>query len=220
MKNLFFAVHPDDETLGAGGTILRFRGMGDENFWCILTNIGESATFAHLNETRTKEIDKVGQKYGFKKIYHLPFETMGLDTYSMTSIINELTAIINQVQPDRIFIPYKYDAHSDHKRAYTALSPFLKTFRYPSIKEVYCMETISETDITCLDSREVFVPNAFFDITSTFSEKCEIMKIYSSELGNHPFPRSLRTIEAQALLRGSQAGVEYAEAFMLIKKIN
>ena len=42
-------------------------------------------------------------------------------------------------------------------------------------------------------------------------KKLEIMKIYESELGEHPFPRSLRNIEALAVFRGASVGVEYAE---------
>lgn len=46
------------------------------------------------------------------------------------------------------------------------------------------------------------------------------MNVYKSELGKHPFPRSERNIEALATLRGAQAGVNYAEAFQLIKFID
>ena len=45
------------------------------------------------------------------------------------------------------------------------------------------------------------------------------MRIYNSELGEHPFPRSNRNIKALATFRGAVAGVEYAEAFQLIKSI-
>jgi LmbE family N-acetylglucosaminyl deacetylase len=38
-KVLFIAPHPDDETLGAGGTILKHKAQGDKIFWLILTNI-------------------------------------------------------------------------------------------------------------------------------------------------------------------------------------
>ena len=46
------------------------------------------------------------------------------------------------------------------------------------------------------------------------------MEIYESELGEHPFPRSQRNIEALATFRGASVGVEYAEAFQLLKFID
>ena len=47
-----------------------------------------------------------------------------------------------------------------------------------------------------------------------------MMKVYESEIGEHPFPRSLRNIEALATYRGASVGVNYAEAFQIIKFID
>ena len=46
------------------------------------------------------------------------------------------------------------------------------------------------------------------------------MKIFDSELGEHPFPRSIKNIEALATFRGATIGVNYAEAFQMIKYID
>ena len=51
---------------------------------------------------------------------------------------------------------------------------------------------------------------------STLKKKIEIMKIYKSENGDFPFPRSEETIRALATLRGSQSGFMAAEAFQLV----
>ena len=45
------------------------------------------------------------------------------------------------------------------------------------------------------------------------------METYEDEIGEHPFPRSLRNIEAQATCRGATSGCLYAESFMLLKEI-
>ena len=50
-------------------------------------------------------------------------------------------------------------------------------------------------------------------------QKIEAVKIYDTELGEHPFPRSIANIKALATMRGAAAGVEYAEAFRMIKYI-
>jgi len=42
---------------------------------------------------------------------------------------------------------------------------------------------------------------------------------YGSEMGNHPFPRSERSIRALATYRGSTSSCHYAESFMLLKEI-
>lgn len=81
-------------------------------------------------------------------------------------------------------------------------------------------ECISETEFAPQLPEKVFIPNYFVDISSFLEEKMNLMKIYESELGNHPFPRSLKNIEALATFRGASVGVEYAEAFQLIKYID
>jgi LmbE family N-acetylglucosaminyl deacetylase len=78
-------------------------------------------------------------------------------------------------------------------------------------------ECISETEFAPALFEKAFIPNYFVDISPYHTRKMEIMKVYESELGEHPFPRSERNIEALSVFRGATAGVEYAEAFQLIK---
>ena len=78
------------------------------------------------------------------------------------------------------------------------------------------MEILSETNF---GEMEDLHPNYFVDISEYLDKKIEIMKIYESELGEHPYPRSVDSIKSLAILRGSQAGCKYAEAFKIIKWI-
>ena len=76
-------------------------------------------------------------------------------------------------------------------------------------------ETLSETEFNFVEQRK-FNPNYFLNITNYLDKKIEIMKIYKSEYGIHPFPRSEKAIKSLAYLRGSQSGFEAAEAYNLI----
>ena len=81
-------------------------------------------------------------------------------------------------------------------------------------------ECISETEFAPILPERVFQPNYFVDISNFLHKKIEIMKIFDSELGEHPFPRSIKNIEALATFRGASVGVEFAESFQLIKLID
>jgi N-acetylglucosamine malate deacetylase 1 len=45
------------------------------------------------------------------------------------------------------------------------------------------------------------------------------MKVFKSEIGEHPFPRSDRNIRVLGTLRGATCGCDYAESFVLLKEI-
>ncbi|MCJ8347383.1 PIG-L family deacetylase, partial [bacterium] len=59
----------------------------------------------------------------------------------------------------------------------------------------------------------------FVDISAFMDKKIEIMETFKSELGEHPFPRSITNIKALATFRGATSGCKYAESFMLLKEI-
>jgi LmbE family N-acetylglucosaminyl deacetylase len=64
-----------------------------------------------------------------------------------------------------------------------------------------------------------FIPNVYVDIQDTFEKKIKAMKAYKSELKQYPHPRSLEIIKALAEKRGSEVGLKFAEAFMLVREV-
>jgi N-acetylglucosamine malate deacetylase 1 len=69
-------------------------------------------------------------------------------------------------------------------------------------------------------AENAFLPNYFVDITPFLKDKLALLDIYASEMGEHPFPRSRRNVEALAVFRGASCGATYAEAFQLLKFID
>ena len=217
---LTIAVHPDDETLGCGGTMLRHKEKGDDIHWMIVTAMKAPGGYhAETISERNREIEKVSHSYGFTGIHMLDFATRFLDQVPMNDIIVSMSKVIQAIQPNIIYLPFREDVHSDHQFAFKAAYSCTKSFRYPFLKRILMMETISETEFTPPLSGSVFAPNVFIDITKYFHKKIETMKIYRSELDQHPFPRSVENIESLAMLRGAMAGCQYAEAFMLLREI-
>ena len=219
-KILVIAVHPDDETLGCGGTLLKHKANGDEIHWLIATDIKESEGYGISTiKKRNKEITKVEDLYGFTSVNKLDLSTSKVDTYSISVLVSKISSVINRIKPDIIYLPFKGDVHSDHKYIFDAAYSCTKTFRYPFIKKIYMMETLSETEFAPSIKEDSFVPNVFIDISNYMDKKIEIMKVYESEIGEHPFPRSERNIRALGTLRGATCGCYYAESFVLLKEI-
>ena len=220
-KIIVISAHPDDEILGAGGTLLKHIENGDEVYWLITTNVSEDLGFTKERvDSRQQEIIKVEKAVGIEKTFLLGYPTMQLSFSTIIDMVPEISKIFNEVEPEIIYCLNRSDAHSDHRVTFDAVMACTKSFRYPFIKRVLMYECISETEFAPALSEKAFIPNYFVDVSKHFTKKLEIMKIYDSELGEHPFPRSLRNIEALAVFRGASVGVEYAEAFQLIKYID
>lgn len=220
-KVIVISAHPDDEVIGCGGTLLKHKADGDELHWLIVTNIFETQGFSKERvSSRQQEIEKVKNMFGFSGLHQLNYPTMSLDSSSINGMIPLISNIFHEVKPEVIYVMNRSDAHSDHRIIFDAVAACTKSFRYPFIKKVLMYECISETEFAPALPEKYFQPNYFVDVTKHFPKKIEIMNVYESELGEHPFPRSIRNLEALATFRGAYAGVEYAEAFQLIKWID
>lgn len=214
------APHPDDETLGCGGALLKHISNGDAIHWIIATDISIDIGFSQERvASREKEIANVARAYNFTAIHRLGFQTMRLDTLPMLDLVGAISHIVKSIQADILYVPFRNDAHSDHAAVFDASVACAKTFRYPSVRSVLAYETLSETEFGLKPEDSGFRPNVFIDISKHIDRKIDIMKMYAGEMADFPFPRSEVTLRALSQLRGSQSGTLAAEAFMLLKEI-
>jgi len=216
-KTIVISAHPDDEILGVGGTLIKHRDNGDEIHWLIATNIYESQGFSKDKITsRQIEIEEVASRLEMH-VHKLEYPTMGLSSRDLLTMVPKISKIFQEVEPEIIYVLNRSDAHSDHRILFDAVMACTKSFRYPFIREVLMYECISETEFAPSLPEKTFLSNCYVDITKQMDEKIGLMRIYKSELGEHPFPRSERNIRALATFRGATCGVEYAEAFQILK---
>ena len=217
---LVIAPHPDDETLGCGGTILKLKAQGASVHWLIVTTIDGVAGFPQERvPVRAREIESVHEAYGFDGVHQCFLPAAALDTMGKGELIGSVGSVIKSVKPDSVYIPYRNDVHSDHAAVFDAAVSAAKTFRSPFVKAIYAYETLSETDFGMRPDDAGFRPNLYEEITAYLDEKISIMSLFDGEMGEFPFPRSEECLRALATLRGAQANCRAAEAFMILKEI-
>ena len=180
-KVLVIAVHPDDETLGCGGTLLKHVSRGDETHWLIATCMKKGSGFSETDiSERGHEIGKAAKKYGFKSVHQLGIPAAAADTLPMSGIVSSIASVVRRVRPDTLYLPFMADVHSDHRVVFEVAYSCTKTFRYPFLRKILMMETISETDLAPAVRNCAFVPNYFVDISRFMSRKLASMKIFGS----------------------------------------
>lgn len=218
MNIVVISPHPDDETLGAGGTILRYKAEGHKVYWINITDASvEYGWDKQFIDRRKEQIKEVKDFYEFDGFYNLALPPAKLESIDKDKIILKINEYFKKIKPNWIIMPDYNDAHSDHKVTFDCCFSCTKVFRHPYIKKISTMEILSETDFGRPNSP--FIPNLFVDISDYMKKKLEAIQIYETELGMAPFPRNIESIRSQANLRGVAAGTIYAEAFRLIKLI-
>ena len=218
---LVISGHPDDETLGCGGTLLRHHARGDRVFWLIVTKTYAPQWSHEVVAVKAAEVEAVATVYGFERHFNLGLPSARLDTVPEADLISGIRDVIGLTEPTTVYVVHSGDAHTDHQRVHRATMSVLKSFYMTKfgVGRILAYETVSSTDVATPHVTTAFLPNVFIDITPYIDRKLEIMERYRSEAQVEPLPRSASAIRALARYRGAIVGVQYAEAFMLIREV-
>lgn len=220
MNVLVISAHPDDETLGCGGALLKHKHQGAEIDWIILSRGLETDWPADVLALRPPEIEEVGTAFGFRHVIQRDFPAARIDTVPQFELMAALREDIRQCLPQVVYVVHPGDVNSDHRSVFNAVMAVLKPFHCAAlgVSRVLAYETFSSTDQAASIGQPVFIPNIYCDISPWLERKLEIMGLYRSQLQDYPFPRDLESIRALSRMRGATIGVEYAEVFAMVSE--
>ena len=128
MNVLIVSVHPDDETLGCGGTILRHVAAGDQIHWVIITQVYEPQWSAAVFDRKAKEVEAVAKAYSMQSVTKLGMPTVQLDRVPLGDVIGGLRDVIVKVRPGVVYLPHHGDVHTDHHVGFLGTLSVLKAF--------------------------------------------------------------------------------------------
>jgi LmbE family N-acetylglucosaminyl deacetylase len=216
---LVLAPHPDDEVLGAGGTIARLASAGRDVSVVIVTKGGPplfDEAFIERGRAEAREADGV---LGVKETIFLEgFPAALLDTIPQSTLNAGVRDAIDAVDPELLFIPFPGDLHVDHRKIAESALVAARPNRRHGIRTVLAYEALSETNWGA-PGTPGFAPNVFVDISGQLEVKLEAMSRFASQLQPFPHERSLEALRALAVGRGAAAGVHAAEAFVLVRSV-
>ncbi len=216
---LVIAPHADDEVLGVGGTIARNIAEGNEVCVCVVTH-GEEPLFSkEITEKLREETLKAHSHAGIKKTYFLEYPAVMLEHVPRHELNGSIMKVVQEVQPDEVYLPHKGDMQKDHQIVSEAAMVAVRPKYEHKIHAVYAYETLSETEWNIPDTGNAFIPTVYKDISNYLERKKEMLRYFTTQLADFPNPRSIDAVEALAKYRGSTVGVKAAEAFVLIREI-
>jgi LmbE family N-acetylglucosaminyl deacetylase len=203
---LVLSPHPDDEVIGAGGTLALHLDQGSDVTVLYVTSGGSargSVSAAEMAGRRRSEAESVAERYALKQVF------WGEDDGHLTVDDRTTTALrdlIAAVRPDEIYAPSYFDTHRDHL---TTNQILVRALTQGSLPETMVLGYEVWTAIP--------FPNHFVDITSRFPAKIDMLSSYRSQLEMLDFERLCRSRNNMNYILSSyhlKRSDGYAEAFL------
>ena len=213
MKVLVTAAHPDDETLGCGGTIAKLSDLGHEVHLITFTD----GISARESGDRRNTLESGSSILGIKRFKSLSFPDNMMDTVPLISVVKEIEKYLeeNTLKPDWVLTHSPYCLNIDHSIVYrSTITAFRGMKKFNPIK-IMCYEVPSSSEWNPIKN---FVPNFYVDIEKYFGKKIEALKVYQEEMRAFPHPRSFENIESLAITAGAESGLKKSEKFMIIRE--
>ncbi|MBI5139834.1 MAG: PIG-L family deacetylase [Candidatus Vogelbacteria bacterium] len=216
---LVIVAHPDDEVLGCGGAIVKHIRQGDKVFLIALADGVSSRKGYKFREKRirSEEFEKSAGILGISKTFYFGFKDQCLGSIPLLKIIKQIEKVKCEIHPDIVYTHYRNDLNVDHRITFNAVLTACRPLKGSTVNSIFAFEVLSSTE---WNYPNYFSPNVYVDISKVIDVKIKAMQAYQSEIRSWPHPRSLETIKVLAQKRGCEVGLEFAEAFELIREIS
>jgi N-acetylglucosamine malate deacetylase 1 len=225
-----FAAHPDDETLGCGGSIARHVSDGDE---VLVVICGEgimarhpSAAGSRDDATAAAQLDalRVDARRAVETELGARLQLLSLpdnqfDSLPLLEVIKRVEAVKAEFDPDVVYTHHPGDLNIDHRVLFDAVLTAFRPLPGSRLRELLCFEVPSSSSYNAPWGGRAFEPTVYVDIEQWLDSKLRAMESYRTERREWPHPRSARALRALAEVRGAEAGMAAAEAFQLVRAI-
>ena len=217
---LIVSPHPDDETLGVGGTIAKYSNEGHEVNILMVSGHLPPLYKREDYEITVKEAHRAFKILGVTKSVFLELPATMIGDLPLHELNGKICKIMDNFKPHIVFCPYP-DRHVDHRLVFDSVMVATRPVGIGrNIEIVAAYETLSETHWNAPHIEPNFTPNWVIDISSSIKKKIEALKCYESQISDFPGPRSIESVEALAKFRGTQAGFGYGEGMHIIRMIS
>lgn len=217
---LVVSPHPDDETLGVGGTIAKYTNYGNEVK--VLTVSGHLPPLYRREdyETTLKEAYQAFRILGVNSSAFLELPATMIGDFPIHELNNKISKIVEDFKPHVVLCPYP-DRHIDHRLVFESVMVATRPVGIGrKIEIIAAYETLSETHWNAPHIEKNFIPNWVVDVTDNFKKKIDALKCYKSQISDFPGPRSIEAVEGLAKFRGTQAGFSFGEGMHIIRMIS
>ncbi|TFF96201.1 PIG-L family deacetylase [Candidatus Thorarchaeota archaeon] len=192
---LVVAAHPDDETLGAGGTIRKH----------VEADVSVDVYCMTGNNTRNKELKAACGILGVRNLYLSERDDFAIDT----DLTKEVVGAILKSRPDIVITHHPGDYNRNHRICAEIVNEAAEWASHVTVFEnAHRVERIYNMEINSLITH----PNVLMDISDTYERALAALREHGSQTDKaNSFYEKL--YDARTKLRGIQSMTSRAEAF-------
>ena len=204
-KILVLAPHTDDGELGCGGMMAKALEEYADVYYAAFSTAEESVSEDYPKNILEIEVKNATEKLGIKLdnlyVYHYTVRKLN---YSRQEVLEDLILLKEKIKPDIVFLPSSKDVHQDH---ITITQEGIRAFKFCTILGYELIWNNLSFDTDC-----------FIQIEERHLEKkiAALSEYKTQAYRNYMTPEFIR---AQAIVRGVQIGMKYAETFEVIRWI-
>ncbi len=196
-KALCIAPHPDDESIGMGGVLAKYKN----NFDVICLTDGAKG-IKNLNVEEVVQTRKIEFENALKVAGIENFKNLGIADREVCNSYDKFSEIEIE-KYDYIFIPNLIDTHYDHRACFIHLQKMLREKKHKSNLKILFYEVWGT----------LTSPNVLVNITEVVQIKAEMIKCYKSQLERKDYLGATLGLNKY---RGLTKNIEYSEAFWLL----
>ncbi len=202
---LVLAPHTDDGELGCGASIARCLEEGASIYYVAFSTADESVPSHFPKNQLEAEVKEATQSLGINPDHLIVYKhKVRKLNYVRQEILEELIALREQIKPDIVFLPSSKDIHQDHT---TVSQEGIRAFKFATILGYELIWNNLGFNTDCFITVE----------EKHVLKKTKALEAYKTQEGRaYMDPDFIRSL---AKVRGTQIGVDYAEAFELIRWI-
>ena len=205
-KVLALAPHPDDVELAVGGTLSKLLEQGTNvqvaAFSRCVQSLPQSAGENALVEEFHASMDAIGVPKENRFVFDYPVRRF---LENRQDILEELVSLRARVSPDLVLLPHSADGHQDHEVIHAeGVRAFLKSASILGYDVPWNSRTFNAQHFVALEERHL-------------DKKLAALQSYRTQVEKGRAYFASEFVRGLAITRGVQAGVEYAEAFEVIR---
>ncbi len=191
--------HQDDETFSAGGILAKYAQIGES---CAVTVTSD--------EARRNEFKDACEILGCRGII---LENRNVDNSNELSIKKQIVDVIRDFKPDIVVTHIDFDYHHEHKKVRELVEEAVEWVSHTTSDNVaHQVSALWAAETTVL----IPVPQIYIDISEHNDCRLKAIEVYESQSHKGGDGFYSRFHSTRTRLRGIQAEVEHAEAFVRV----